>query len=277
MKPTDQNSHRRNNHINRRQLLMSGASLLSFAALSGLARPAMAPNQRGRRHRGVVPDVRRECAGRCRCAPCDGNGRRYHQQFLRSRFADGKECRSCRARQCQDQAGVRRPSVRSAEGPGGGRAPDHPGEGVRPDRMLSVVGFLDRQRRRRTLWPAVPVRQFLVAEPGPPRPQVFLPSGRAGRNVFGRDVRFSRCPEGKGQEDRNRRPVFRGHDLRHQFVERPAQACGRARLQAGRRHQVQIELAVAERRSAAAQGRRSGCADAVELHHRCDPADEDHG
>jgi 4-hydroxy-tetrahydrodipicolinate synthase len=78
-------------------------------------------------HRSVVPDVRRQCADRCRRAPRDGNGGRYHQQFPRSRFADGEECRSRRARQCQDQAGLCRPSVRSSEGAGGGRAPDHPG------------------------------------------------------------------------------------------------------------------------------------------------------
>ena len=52
---------------------------------------------------------------------------------------------------------------------------------------------------------------------------------------------------------------------------------GRARLQDCRRHQVPRQLAVAVRRSAAAQGGECRRADALELHHRRHPADQDHG
>jgi len=61
------------------------------------------------------------------------------------------------------------------------------------------------------------------------------------------------------------------------LLQRAAQARRRARLQGGRRHQVPLLLAVADRRGAAAQERQPRRAAAVELHHRHHPADEDHG
>ena len=119
-------------------------------------------------------------------------------------------------------------------------------------------------------------RQF-VAEPASQGAEVLLPPGGARRVLLDRDVRLPRRAEGGRRQGGERRPLLRGHDLRHRLVQRPAQARRRARLQDRRRREVSRQLALAHRRGAAAEERRRRRALAVELHHRRPPAGQDHG
>jgi len=144
---------------------------------------------------------------------------------------------------------------------------------VRPDRMFTCRRFPPR---------SVPVADRLWSPSCAPihlrrawraAASVFLPPAAQDEMVFSRDVRFSRCPEGEGKKIETV-GLFSKTTISEPIRRMSSAACGERglKLVADIR---QIELAIAERRSTAAQIRRSGCVAAVELRHRRDPLDAD--
>ena len=138
----------------------------------------------------------------------------------------GRAARSRRAARSPSSSATTRAARPRRTEPG--PAADHPGEGRRDDRRLSVEFDPDRQRDRRALRHPVRLRRVDRAEPDRAELQMVLPH-HPDRRRFRRGLRrLPRSAESQGHSRRQRRADQREHRIRHLRGRRDRQGPGRA-------------------------------------------------